>query len=47
MLIMCQLATLESIGLKDGAHKAMGHVLEDLLSVYDASWAPIQRAQVL
>jgi len=47
MLMMCQLAMLESIGHKDGVRKVMGCVLEDLLSVYDASWAPIQRARVL
>jgi len=44
---MRQLATLESIGHKDGAHEAMKHVLEDSLSVYNTSWAPIQCAQVL
>jgi separase len=42
-----QLSTLESIGHKDGAREAMEHVLEDLLSVYDTSWAPVQRARVL
>ena len=42
-----QLTTLESIGHKDGTREAMEHVLEDLLSVYDASWAPVQRARVL
>jgi len=31
---MYQLAMLESIGHKDSACKAMGHVLEDLLLVY-------------
>lgn len=42
-----QLATLESIGHKDGAREAMERILEDLLSVYDASSAPVQRARVL
>lgn len=42
-----QLTTLESIGHKDGAREARRRVLEDLLSVYDASWALVQRARVL
>lgn len=42
-----QLATLESIGHKDGAYEAMRHVLDNLLSVYDASWAPVRRARAL
>lgn len=46
-ILTLQLATLESIGYKDGAREAMGRILEDLLSVYDSSWAPIQRARVL
>jgi len=46
-LQMRQLATLESIGHKDGAREAMKRVLEDSLSVYNTSWALIQRARVL
>ena len=46
-LMMRQLATLESIGHKDGARGAMRRILDDLLSVYDASWAPVRRARVL
>ncbi|KAF8556865.1 hypothetical protein OG21DRAFT_1495257 [Imleria badia] len=42
-----QLTTLESIGHKDGAREARERVLEDLLSVYDANWAPVQRARML
>ncbi|KAH0826731.1 cysteine peptidase C50 [Lanmaoa asiatica] len=42
-----QLATLESIGHKDGAREAIGRILADLLLVYGASQAPIQRARVL
>ncbi|KAG9309980.1 peptidase family C50-domain-containing protein [Chiua virens] len=42
-----QLATLEGIGHKDGASEAIAQIMEDLLSVYDAREAPIQRARVL
>lgn len=46
-LLTRQLTTLENVGHKDGAREARKHVLEELLVVYDASWAPVQRVRVL
>ncbi|KAF8139773.1 peptidase family C50-domain-containing protein [Boletus edulis] len=46
-LLTHQLTMLEGIGHKDGVRGVRRHLLEELLSVYNPSWAPIQRARVL
>ncbi|KAF8139770.1 hypothetical protein EV363DRAFT_1413348 [Boletus edulis] len=46
-LLTHQLTMLEGIGHKDGVRGVRRHLLEELLSVYNPSWALIQRAQVL
>jgi separase len=42
-----QLNTLEGITHKEGVREALWAILQDLLAIYDASWAPVQRAGVV
>ncbi|KIJ59919.1 hypothetical protein HYDPIDRAFT_32659 [Hydnomerulius pinastri MD-312] len=42
-----QLNILEGLAHKEGVREAMGHILQDLLDIYDGSVAPVKRAGVL
>ncbi|KAF9233396.1 peptidase family C50-domain-containing protein [Melanogaster broomeanus] len=42
-----QLTALESLTHKKPAREVVWHVLQDLLEIYDASWAPVRRVRVL
>ncbi|KAF8842467.1 hypothetical protein BDN67DRAFT_965802 [Paxillus ammoniavirescens] len=42
-----QLNTLEGITHKEGVREALWAILQDLLAIYDASWAAVQRAGVV
>ncbi|KAI6148818.1 peptidase family C50-domain-containing protein [Pisolithus tinctorius] len=47
VLLERQLKTLESVVHKDGVRTTMLSILRDLLAVYNAKWAPAQRAGAL